>query len=48
MEGVPQKKEKIKCKCITCHKDVEVVLVSFGSGHIATCPECGELAYNGK
>ncbi|MEK7539501.1 MAG: hypothetical protein AAB595_02610 [Patescibacteria group bacterium] len=48
MEGnlQKQKKEKIRCKCISCGKDVEVTLISYGDGFIATCPDCGNLAYN--
>jgi len=33
--------------CLTCHKKVMVKLIPYGKGHIATCPECGQLAYNG-
>ena len=34
--------------CLSCKKEVEVELVRYGSGHIAKCPKCGKLAYNGK
>ncbi len=34
--------------CISCGEVVEVKLVPYGDGHIAKCPECGKLAYNGK
>lgn len=37
---------KTKTKCLTCHKPVEVELVRYGKGYIATCPECGKLAMN--
>ncbi len=37
-----------KIVCLSCKEKVKVKLVSFGKGHIATCPECGELAYNGE
>ena len=49
MESSPQNKgEKFKLQCHSCHKEVEVVVTSFGSGWIATCPDCGKLAYNQK
>ena len=34
--------------CVSCGKEVEVDLQHYGGGHIATCPKCGQLAYNGK
>ena len=34
--------------CRSCGKTVEVKLVPYGEGHIATCPVCKKLAYNGK
>lgn len=37
-----------KVKCITCREEVSVKLVSYGEGHVAICPKCGGLAYNGK
>lgn len=43
-----EKNELIKIVCLFCKKEVKVKLISYGSGHIATCPECGELAYNGE
>ncbi len=39
---------KITVKCLNCCKMVEVTLVSYGDGHIATCPKCNKLAYSGK
>lgn len=36
-----------ECKCINCEKIVTVMMMSYGNGHIATCPLCGKLAYNG-
>ena len=41
-------KDKKEVVCISCKKKVVVKLVAFGSGHIATCPKCGKLAYNGE
>lgn len=40
--------EKKEVVCISCRKKVEVRPVRYGNGRIATCPECGRLAYNGK
>ena len=40
--------EKVKVICLSCGEEVEVKLVSYGYGHIAVCPVCNELAYNGK
>lgn len=40
--------EAIKVICLSCHKEVEVVLISYANGHIAKCPSCDKLAYNGK
>ena len=37
-----------KIICLFCKKEVEVKLISYGDGRIATCPKCGKLAYNGK
>lgn len=34
--------------CLSCHHDVEVKLHKYGNGHIADCPRCGKLAYNGE
>lgn len=43
------KAEKVeKVKCISCRQEVEVVKVPYGTGHVAKCPKCGRLAYNGK
>ena len=41
-------KEKRKVVCVSCRKEVVVDLEPFGSGHIALCPVCKKLAYNGK
>jgi len=40
-------KEK-KVVCVSCGQEVQVILVSYGNGHIATCPSCGKLAYSGN
>jgi len=40
--------KKKKVVCISCKQEVQVTLVRYGNGHIATCPSCGKLAYNGK
>lgn len=40
-----KKKEVI---CINCKEKVVVELVKYGGGHIAICPKCKKLAYNGK
>jgi hypothetical protein len=32
--------------CLSCGKKVEIKLVSYGNGHIGTCPLCKKLAYN--
>jgi len=42
------KEEKKTVICITCTKEVKVKLIPFGSGHVASCPVCKKLAYNGK
>ncbi|MDD5291539.1 MAG: hypothetical protein PHZ04_05600 [Patescibacteria group bacterium] len=42
------KKITKKVNCVTCYKEVMVKLLPFGFGHIAICPECGKLAYNGE
>jgi len=34
--------------CAACKKEVEVKLIPYGDGHIAVCPVCKKLAYNGK
>lgn len=47
MEKTPGRKTKIVI-CVSCHKEVEVELVPYSDGHIATCPLCGKLAYNGE
>lgn len=33
--------------CRTCTKEVRVELIPYGCGHVAVCPECKKLAYNG-
>ncbi len=38
----------MKVVCISCEKEVEVKPISYGDGEIATCPECGKLAYSSK
>jgi DNA-directed RNA polymerase subunit RPC12/RpoP len=40
--------EKKVVICISCGKEVEVELRDYGGGHIAVCPKCDHLAYNGK
>jgi len=42
------KEEATVTDCVTCKKTVKVKLIPYGNGHIASCPECGKLAYNGK
>lgn len=37
-----------KVMCRTCKKEVEVKLIDYGNGHIAICPICQKLAYNGE
>jgi len=39
---------KKKVICQSCGKEVEVEMISYGDGHIATCPKCDRLAYSGK
>jgi len=39
---------KKKVICLSYGKEVEVKLTPYGNGHVATCPSCGKLAYNGK
>ena len=34
-------------KCVSCYALVAINLITFGFGHIARCPICGGLAYNG-
>jgi len=41
-------KKKKTVVCVSCRKEVVVELHEFGSGHIAVCPLCKKLAYNGK
>ncbi len=36
----------MKVKCLSCDKEVEVKPIPYGDGEIATCPECGKLAYS--
>ncbi|MEK7567925.1 MAG: hypothetical protein AAB513_03340 [Patescibacteria group bacterium] len=43
-EGPQEGKESVVC--LSCHKQVEVKMIEYGGGHIATCPLCKELAYN--
>lgn len=44
-----ENKENTKeVKCISCFKIVKVELVPYGRGHVANCPDCGKLAYNGE
>jgi hypothetical protein len=33
-------------KCLSCSKEVDVELVPYGNGHIASCPLCKQLAYS--
>lgn len=37
-------------ECLSCHKTVKVELKPFGTkgGYVASCPNCGKLAYNGE
>jgi len=41
-------KEKVTVTCLTCKEKVKVEMIPYGSGHIAICPKCKKLAYNGK
>ncbi len=36
----------MEIKCLSCGKEVDVKLVRYGNGHIASCPLCGKLAYS--
>ena len=36
----------MKVTCDTCGKVVDVKLIPYGNGNIATCPVCNGLAYN--
>jgi predicted RNA-binding Zn-ribbon protein involved in translation (DUF1610 family) len=47
-EETMMKEEKKEVTCISCGQKVEVRLVPYGYGRIATCPKCGKLAYNGE
>lgn len=40
--------QKKMCKCVSCGREVEVTLHYYGGGYIGNCPECKQLAYNGK
>ena len=42
------KEDKMKVICVSCKRKVKVKLVRYGDGHIAVCPKCKRLAYNGK
>lgn len=42
----PAMKKAVACQ--SCGEEVEVKFVSYGGGHIAICPKCGCLAYNGE
>ncbi|MFH1667601.1 MAG: hypothetical protein ABH884_01085 [Candidatus Komeilibacteria bacterium] len=35
-------------ECLSCREIVKVELIPYGGGHIASCPKCNKLAYNGK
>jgi len=39
--------KEVNVVCLSCRKEVKVKMIPYGSGHIATCPMCGKLAYNG-
>ena len=50
-EAKVEQKDDVEMKTVIClshHQEVEVKLIPYGDGHIAECPDCGELAYNGK
>lgn len=34
--------------CLSCFQEVKVILVELSNGHVAVCPICDKLAYNGK
>lgn len=40
-------KKEVVVVCISCRKEVKVKMFPYGDGHIASCPVCGDLAYNG-
>ena len=42
------KKTLVKVTCVSCKKEVKVVLVDYGNERIAVCPVCNKLAYNDK
>jgi len=44
-EMIPEIK---RVTCLSCKKEVEIKLIPYGNGYIATCPKCGKLAYNKK
>jgi len=46
LKGVKEMNKKVIC--LSCKREVEVKLINYGDGHIATCPVCQKLAYNGE
>ncbi len=47
-ENAQEKNGKKQVTCMSCEQEVEVKLIEYGKGYIATCPECKKLAYNSK
>ncbi len=43
-----EKEVEIKVACLSCYKQVEVKMVCYSGKHVAVCPLCNKLAYNGK
>jgi len=39
---------EMKSKCVTCGREVEPEIISYGKGYVGTCPVCGGVAYNEK
>lgn len=47
MEKFIEKKEVV-IECKTCHREITIMLKSFGYGYVGFCPQCTGLAYNDK
>jgi predicted RNA-binding Zn-ribbon protein involved in translation (DUF1610 family) len=45
---MPREEKTEEVICVSCNKKVKVTLKPYGEGHIAICPLCGKLAYNGE
>jgi len=35
-------------RCLSCNQEVAVQKIVYGDGKVATCPQCGKLAYSGS